>query len=735
MPLFDCPAPQAESLQGTVERIVYSAPDGSYTVARLREEGRGRLVTAVGKLLELREGEVLRLEGRWVTHKRHGRQFEVERYDVVTPTSARGIERYLASGLVPGIGPELAARLVKRFGAATLDVIEREPERLREVEGIGPKRQRQIAEACAAHKGLREVMVFLHQYGVSPSVAARIHKAYGSSAIAIVRDNPYRLAADIFGVGFRTADRIAASMGMPHDAPQRAAAGVLHVLREMGDHGHVCCPEADLARAASKTLELPLERVEAAIAEQSAAGEVVVEEGFGRRLVYLPVLHAAETGVARALGELARTPAPFPRIDAAKAVEWVQRRVGIALPPGQQEALRKAVANKLTVITGGPGVGKTTVLRCLVEILQARRLRVALAAPTGRAAKRLGEITRTDARTIHRLLKYQPRTRAFEVNERNPLEADAVIVDEASMLDLLLTCHLARAVPPQALLVLVGDVDQLPSVGPGSVLRDVIASGVAAVARLTEIFRQDAASEIVANAHRINRGEMPRLRSAGPGSDFFFLHRADPDEAADTVLDLCARRLPERYGLDPIDDIQVLAPMHRGAVGAQALNARLQERLNPDAAPVTVGGRSFRPGDKVMQIRNNYDKEVFNGDLGRVARVLPEAGEVVVRMDERELAYAAHELDELVPAYAITIHKSQGCEYPAVVVPILTQHYIMLQRNLLYTAVTRGERLVVLVGTPRAIAIAVRNDRIRSRHSLLRERLAALARHSQGTEE
>ncbi|HPD15067.1 MAG TPA: ATP-dependent RecD-like DNA helicase [Planctomycetota bacterium] len=727
MSLFKSPE-GAESFQGTVERVVFSAPDRAYAVARVRPEGRGGLVTAVGKLLELKEGEVLRLEGRWVTHKTHGRQFEVEHYEVVAPTSARGIQRYLGSGLVPGIGPELAARLVKRFGEATLDVIEHQPERLREVEGIGRKRQQQIIEAYGAQKGLREVMVFLHEYGVSPAVGARIYKTYGSSAISIVRDNPYRLAADIFGVGFRTADRIAANLGIPHDSPQRAAAGVVHALRELGDDGHACYPQRTLAEAASRMLEVPVEQVEAAIEAQRVGGELVVDDAHPLRPVYLPALHAAETGVAQRLAELAATPAPFPPIDAGRAVEWVQRQVRIQLPPGQQDALRKAVASKLTVITGGPGVGKTTVLRCLVEIFQARRLRVALGAPTGRAAKRLAEVTRTDAMTIHRLLKYQPRTSAFEYNERNPLQADVVIVDEASMLDLLLTCHLARALSPQTVLVLVGDVDQLPSVGPGSVLRDVIASGVAAVARLTDIFRQEAHSLIVGNAHRINRGEMPALNGPGegPARDFFFLERADPEEAAETVLDLVARRLPAAYGLDPVDDIQVLAPMHRGAVGAQALNERLRERLNPAETP---GGRGFRPGDKVMQIRNNYDKEVFNGDLGRVLEARPDAGQVIVRLDERELAYGPDELDELVPAYAITIHKSQGCEYPAVVVPILTQHYMMLQRNLLYTAVTRGRRLVVLVGTKRAIAIAVRNDRIRERHSLLRERLANARPH------
>lgn len=717
----------SESLQGVVERVVYSAPDGTYSVVRLRADGHSGLVTARGKLLEIKEGQVLRLEGRWTVHRTYGRQFEAERYEVVMPTSARGIERYLGSGVVHGIGPELARRLVGRFGDQTLAVIEGEPVRLREVGGIGAKRQQQIVEACAAQKGLRDAMVFLHEYGVTPGVGARIYKAYGGSTVGIVRENPYRLASDVFGVGFITADRIAGSMGIGRDSPLRAAAGVVYTLRELGDDGHACCPEEALVAAAGHTLGLPPDKVAAAIESQVAAGELVREAAFGPPAIYLPALHAAEAGVAGALRELAAARPAFPAIDAERAVGWVEGRVGIQLSEGQKDAVRKAVANKLTVITGGPGVGKTTVLRCLVEVFGARRLRVALCAPTGRAAKRLSEATGAEASTIHRLLKYQPRSHEFELNERNPLQADVAIVDEASMLDVLLTYHLVRALAPRTLLVLVGDVDQLPSVGPGSVLRDVIASGVAAVARLSEIFRQAAASLIVANAHRINSGEMPHLRDPGEGveRDFFFLERGDPEAAAETVLELCARRLPERYGLDPIGDIQVLAPMHKGTVGTQALNSRLQERLNPRGQEHAVGGRRFRVGDKVMQVRNNYDKEVFNGDLGRVIAVFPEATQMAVRMDDRELTYGPDELDELVPAYAISIHKAQGSEYPAVVVPVLTQHYVMLQRNLLYTAVTRGRRLVVLVGTRRAVAIAARNDRIRERHSLLRQRLAA----------
>lgn len=716
----------ADELRGTVERVVYSSPDSHYVVARLRRKGPGDIVTVVGRLPELKEGEELWLEGRWTTHKRFGRQFEVEHYRIEVPASTAGIERYLASGLVHGIGPELAHRLVERFGEQTLDVIENSPERLLEVEGIGPKRQKQIVGSVAGQRGLRDVMVFLQQHGVSPTIAAKVYKAYGASAVSVVRDNPYRLAADIFGVGFRTADKIAASMGIAPTSPLRAEAGVVHVLRELGDDGHVCCPRNQLASRAAATLDLPEPKVSEAIERQVAAGELVLDEAFEDKPVYLPVLHRAEAAVAEGLHRLVATRAGFPPIRAEAAADWVQRKVGIELSAGQRQAVLAAARNKLVVITGGPGVGKTTVLRCLVEIFTARRLRVALGAPTGRAAKRLAEATRRDAMTIHRLLKYNPREHAFAVNRDNPLEADVVIVDEASMLDLLLTYHLVQALRPEAVLVLVGDVDQLPSVGPGSVLRDVIASGIAAVVRLTEIFRQAAASLIVSNAHRINQGLMPRLSRPreGENADFFFIRRDDPERAAATILELCAQRLPRRFGFDPVGDIQVLAPMHKGSAGAQRLNVLLQERLNPGGAEHRIAGRFFRVGDKVMQIRNNYEKDVYNGDMGRIVDVRPEVGQVVVRIDRRELTYDQTDLDEIVPAYAISIHKSQGCEYPVVVVPILTQHYMMLQRNLLYTAITRGKRMVVLVGTQKAIAIAVRNDRVRERHSHLRDRLA-----------
>ncbi|NQT87184.1 AAA family ATPase, partial [bacterium] len=504
---------------------------------------------------------------------------------------------------------------------------------------------------------------------------------------------------------------------------------VVYALQELGDDGHVCCPEGDLAPAAAEMLGVDETDAEKAIQEQVLGQKLVRDDKLDGRPVYIPALYAAEVGVAKSLRRMADTKPPFPPIDTAKALEWVRGRQGIDLAEMQDEAVQTAIGSKLTVITGGPGVGKTTIVKCLVDIFRARRLRVALGAPTGRAAKRLAEATGAEAMTIHRLLKFQPRTNQFDMNENDPLPADVVIIDEASMLDIILTCHLCRALRAQTVFVLVGDVDQLPSVGPGNVLRDIIRSGVAQVVRLTEIFRQAESSRIVQSAHRINEGQLPRISSGedGEDSDFFFLQRDDPEEAAETILDLCARRLPQKYGLDPFEDIQVIAPMHRGVIGAQNLNVQLQDRLNPNGARHTVAGRTWRVGDKVMQIRNNYDKDVYNGDLGRVIAVLPATNELTVRMDGRDLSYAVSEMDEVMPAYAITVHKSQGSEYPCVVIPVHTQHFIMLQRNLLYTAVTRGKRLVVIVGTTKAAAIAVKNDRIRERHSHLYDRLIATA--------
>lgn len=718
------------TLQGIVERITYVNEETQYVVARLDVPGRRDLATIVGNLPSLTPGETLRLHGSWTHHKKYGDQFLVERYETVAPATLTGIQRYLGSGLIKGIGPVFAKRLVDAFGLDTLRVIEEEPERLRTVQGIGPLRLRRITDAWAEQKEIQEVMLFLQGHGVSSAYAVKIFKAYGQAAIATVRANPYRLARDIYGIGFKTADRIAQNLGVPKDSPLRAQAGVIHVLNTLADEGHVFAPEEDLLRQAETTLEIPRALLPGAIADLVREDQVAVEElPGGSRGIYLKALHVAEEQVARRLTDLLRAPRVPVTLDTEKALAWVEGVTGLDLAPQQREAIRMALCQKALVITGGPGTGKTTILRCIIRILETKGLRIHLASPTGRAAKRMAETAGREAATIHRLLEWSPASAAFQRNAKRPLETDLVIVDEASMIDIVLMNSLLRAVPLVATLVLVGDADQLPSVGPGTVLRDILDAGRLQAVRLTEVFRQAEQSRIVRNAHRVNRGELPDLSRPprGEQSDFHFLPEEDPERLQQLIVDLAVRRLPARYGMDPVGDIQVLTPMHRGVIGATELNAALQATLNPprpDRLEVMRGGRVFRTGDRVMQIRNNYDKEVYNGDIGRIVQVKPEDQEVLVRVDDRTLTYDFSELDELTLAYAATVHKSQGSEYPAVILPVHTTHYPMLQRNLLYTAITRAKRLLVLVGTKKALAIAVRNDATLRRCSRLAERLA-----------
>jgi exodeoxyribonuclease V alpha subunit len=711
-----------ETLEGTVERIVYSGGDGEFTVARLAlKGGAGEVVTVVGSLVGIPAGAALRVSGRFETTARFGEQFRVARYTEVAPATLEGIRRYLGSGLIKGIGPEFAARIVERFGIETLELLDRDPARISEVPGIGPARARSIRQAWSAQREVRKVMVFLQGYGVSPAFAARIYRRYGAHAVARVRENPYRLAFDVWGIGFASADRLAAALGIARDSPARAEAGVRHVLDEAATGGDVFVPRARLAREAAALLEAAEAAVDEAIDRLARAGDVAIEGDA----IYEVSLYRAETAAAAGLRRLLETRAPAIDVDFAAALARYQREAGIELARQQAEAVRLAVTGKVAVITGGPGVGKTTIVRGIVSIFERflrRGLRVALAAPTGRAAKRLGEATGAPASTLHRLLEWRPAEGAFARNATRPLECDVLVVDEASMLDVRLCADLVAALPPSARLVLVGDVDQLPSVGPGTVLRDVIASGAVPTVRLTEIFRQAAESLIVTNAHRIHDGEVPALTGDPAARDFFFLEENDPAKAAATIRDLVAVRLPRRYGFEP-HDIQVLSPMHRGELGAGNLNQLLQEALTAGAPGVQRGARTFRAGDKVMQIRNDYDKEVWNGDIGRVVRVAPDEGGLVVRFDDREVDYDLDELDELALAYAATVHKSQGSEYAAVIVPVHTQHYVMLQRNLLYTAVTRGKRLVVLVGSRKALALAVRNAEVALRCSGLAARL------------
>jgi exodeoxyribonuclease V alpha subunit len=730
-PPHDASATVEVTLDGTLERFVFRNEESSFTVARLETPGHER-VTIVGELVGVTEGLPLRLRGRWVDDKKFGRQFRVATYQLRTPETLVGIERFLGSGVIPGIGPELARRLVAHFGMDTLEVIDRTPERLVEVSGIGAQRAAKLAAAFAEQRHVQDVMVFLRGHGVSAAFAARIVKKYGKDAIRIVRANPYRLAHEIWGIGFRTADAIAEKLGIARDAPERLEAGLLHAVETSAEDGHMHLPDDELIAAAAELLGAAAD----ALLPRLAALEqhrLVVREVLGDRgpCTMMPWAYDAEAGAANLLAALVRTPARGLSLDVGAAIHAFEAVTSVTLANQQRRAVEAALVDKCTVITGGPGVGKTTIVKAIVHLARLVHRRVALAAPTGRAAKRLGEATMMEAMTIHRLLEFAPHEGGFQRGRDNPLDADLVVIDESSMVDAQLFSALLAAVRSEAQLILVGDIDQLPSVGAGAVLSDVIASGAATVIRLTEIFRQAAASKIVVSAHAINQGELPVLEaSGGETSDFYFIGRDDPEAARATIVELVAERIPSRFGFNAISEIQVLAPMHRGELGTSLLNRALQERLNPasgsGAGPeLTRGERTYRRGDKVMQLKNDYDKSVFNGDIGVIAAIDSEQGTIEVEFDGRLASYERAELDQLTHAYAVSVHKSQGSEYPAVVIPLATQHYMMLQRSLLYTAVTRGKKLVVIVGHRRAVAMAVRNADARRRYTWLAERVRA----------
>jgi exodeoxyribonuclease V alpha subunit len=711
-----------EVLAGSVERVTFHNGDSGFCVLRIKARGHRELITVIGHAAVISAGEWITASGEWINDRTHGQQFKAKFLKTSEPTSLDGIEKYLGSAMIRGIGPVYAKKLVRAFGEKVFDTIEAEPERLREVAGIGAVRASRITTAWADQKIIREIMVFLHSHGVGTARAVRIFKTYGSDAIQIMSENPYRLARDIRGIGFKTADAIAMKLGIAKTATVRVRAGISYALTEAMDEGHCGLPTEELIPLAEKLLEVPQQLIRTALDLELQEGTVIADQVGVTPCVFLAGLHRAERTIADRLTRLAHGTLPWPWIDPDKALPWVEKHIGLALAESQVAAVGVALMSKVTVMTGGPGVGKTTIVKAILRILAAKGIEILLCAPTGRAAKRMTEATGLEAKTIHRLLEVDPQGGGFKRGDDNPLDCDLLVIDEASMVDVLLMQSLVKAVPDRAAVLIVGDIDQLPSVGPGQVLADIIASGAVPVVRLSEVFRQAAQSRIITSAHRINQGSIPDLSPPEAESDFYFVQVEDPETAVARIIELVKTRIPRRFGLDPIRDIQVLCPMNRGGAGARSLNIELQAALNPAGdRKVERFGWTFAPGDKVMQIENDYEKEVYNGDIGSIDDVDSNSGELIASFDGRSITYGFGELDMLVPAYAATIHKSQGSEYPAVIIPVLTQHYAMLQRNLLYTGVTRGKKLVVLVGQKKAVAIAVRNVSGRKRWSKLSE--------------
>jgi len=711
-----------EYLSGIIERITYVNEENGFTVAKIKSAGFPELITVVGSMPAVSVGATVRLKGEWKVDSRYGRQFSAVEYTETVPATVAGIEKYLGSGLIKGIGPVNARRIVRTFGLDTLQVIEEEPDKLTEVEGIGPRRVDMIKEAWQEQKEIKNVMLFLQSHGVSTAFAVKIYKTYKDQSIQIVQENPYRLADDIWGIGFRTADIIAQKLGFDKNSVERCRSGILYVLNELSNEGHCFAHREELVRETEKILELVRENINPALDRLILDRSVIIE---GEDMVYLPPFYFSETGAARRIKEIISHHSKFHIDDVEGLIGQVEKECGIVYDNVQRDAIKAAVEARFMVLTGGPGTGKTTTTLAIIRAFQKMGAVILQAAPTGRAARRMTETTGMEAKTVHRLLEYKP-PEGCRKNEDNPLECDLLIVDETSMVDIILFYNLLKAVPDDAAVILVGDADQLPSVGAGNVLNDIIASGVARVVKLQRIFRQALGSMIVTNAHRINRGEFPVLKG-GKNSDFFFVEEDDPAKIPGVIRDLCATRLPAYYGVDAIDDIQVLSPMQRGETGAFNLNQQLQEALNPQTLSIKYGGVRFGVNDKVMQIKNNYDKNVFNGDIGRISGIDQEDRTVVIKFDDSFIEYDYSDLDELVLAYAITIHKSQGSEYKIVVAPFSTQHYMMLQRNLLYTCVTRAKNVAVLVGSKKALAMAVNNIKTTVRNTMLAERLKETA--------
>jgi exodeoxyribonuclease V alpha subunit len=713
-------------LKGQLERVTFENEENDYVVAKVRVYGYADLVTIVGNIPSPNPGEILSMSGEWTNHPKFGEQFKVVFCSCAVPASVAGIEKYLGSGLIKGIGPVMAKRIVKMFGEKTLDIIEESVERLLEIEGIGRMRIAMIAKAWTEQKEIRAVMVFLQSHGVSSAYASKIYKRYGNESIAVVKENPYRLAHDIHGIGFLTADRIAQKLGFDEKSPLRAEAGIMFKLHELADAGHVYCPQEDLISQAKELLNVDESVLEVALLSLLAENKIVVkklkDDETEIRGVFLSGYHFAEVQIAKKLREIRDCPKNIQAIEVDEALKSVQSELSITLAGKQIEAIRAAITNKLLVITGCPGTGKTTITRAILKIFSLVTDKILLAAPTGRAAKRMSEATGQEAKTIHRLLEFDPIKGGFKRNDENQLNCNLIILDEASMIDTLLMHHLLKAIPKFATLIMVGDVNQLPSVGAGNVLKDIINSKAFTVVELNEIFRQARESDIIMNAHRIISGQYPKIDNQDR-TDFFFINEDEPEKILDKIILMVRERIPKKFSYDPLNDIQVLTPMNRGIVGTAKLNEALQDALNPNGFEIIRGGRRYRTDDKVMQIKNNYDKNVFNGDIGTISYIDSENQTVAVNIDGNDISYDYADLDELVLAYAVSIHKSQGSEYPVVVIPLVMAHYVMLHRNLLYTAITRGEKFVIVIGGKKALFIAVNNNKTMKRNTWLCSRL------------
>lgn len=709
-----------DTIHGYIERITFQSEESGFTVAQLQQPGRSDLTCIVGTMPTLQPGETVRCSGEWKRHLIHGRQFEVKEYHLEAPADIVGIQKYLGSGLVKGIGPVYAKRIVEQFGLSTLDIIDKSPKKLLEVEGIGAKRIGQIQSCWEEQKTIRDVMVFLQSYGVTPTFAQKIFKTFGTSSVAIVRDNPYQLAKEIRGVGFKTADGLAEKLGIKKESPQRIDAGIEYVLSELSDEGHVCYPEDEFLTEAEKMLEVSKELIQDRISNAQKDDRIVresfVENGSLRQFLWIKPLYVAEQGIVRELKRLRKHACPLRQIDTQKALEWVQDKLKIKLATQQLQAVALSVTEKLQIITGGPGTGKSTITKAILSITDILTKKIVLCAPTGRAAKRMCEITGWPASTIHSLLQFDFKTGGFKKNRNDPIDCDLLIVDEASMIDTSLMYSLLKAVPSHARLLIVGDTNQLPSVGPGNVLKDIINSKTIPVTQLNEIFRQAAGSRIITNAHLINKGVFPDIAHV-QNSDFFFVEAETPEEVLQQIVGLVTQRIPKKFGFDPLKDIQVLAPMKRGVIGTENLNMVLQEELNKRDNALIRFGRKFIVGDKVMQLKNDYKREVFNGDVGTVLKIQMTDQQMMVDFEGRDVIYEFSDLDDLVLAYAVSIHKYQGSECQCVVIPVHTTHFKLLHRNLIYTGVTRGKKLVILVGTKKALSIAVRNDEVKKRYT------------------